>query len=121
MITPARSRSLTQGSISTVEINVAYKNEPKTYWTFAVEDLSDDNGNRSLINAFSNAKRALHFRVITLADALGGRQAGISSRSPFPKIVDFCRKCGIVTPKILQKLNQVRNAMEHEYYIPKKK
>lgn len=40
------------------------------------------------------------------------------SRSTFYYRLEFCKSCGIVGPRILRKLNRVRNAVEHEYYVP---
>ncbi|MER2498864.1 hypothetical protein ABS858_22540 [Vibrio neptunius] len=78
---------------------------------------SEENQSRTLVNALSNAKRALHLQVETIAKSLGF----VQQKRGFPNFhayLGFCEKCGVVTPRILKKLNTVRNAVEHEYYIP---
>ncbi|RDX38129.1 hypothetical protein DZA51_01695, partial [Vibrio campbellii] len=93
---------------------------PRVYLDFAIEDFESPNGHkqsRALVNALSNAKRALHLQVETIAKSLGF----VQQKRGFPNFHDylgFCERCGVVTPRILKKLNTVRNAVEHEYYIP---
>jgi hypothetical protein len=93
---------------------------PRRYLDFAIEDLEAGNTpkqSRILVNRLSNAKRALHLQVETIAKAFGfpPKKKGFPN---FHDYLSFCQKCGIVTPRILKKLNTVRNAVEHEYYIP---
>lgn len=118
MISLDRVRNLMRQCEMSVALTIDDESNPRTYFDFALADLSDGHGSRSRINAFSNAKRALHFQVEILADAFGIKQAPNVNRKAFPSVLDFCSKCGVVTPRILRKLNRVRNAMEHEYYIP---
>lgn len=107
-------------STSSDKISYPVDTTPRRYLEFAIEDItvgSPEKTSRILVNSLSNAKRALHLQVETIAKAFGFS----SSRKGFPNFhdyLDFCQKCGIVTPRILKKLNTVRNAVEHEYYIP---
>jgi hypothetical protein len=91
---------------------------PQTYVDFATADLLEQNSKRTRVNAISNAKRALHFQVDLLSDALGFNQSPLRKRNNFPEKLNFCGKCGIVAPRILEKINRQRNALEHDYYIP---
>ena len=95
---------------------------PKKYFQFALDDIKSEPSlsERVRVNAFSNLKRALHFQVEIIANAFGYQQLTDKKYSPFPPKLDFCRKCGVVSPRILSKLNQTRNLVEHSYYIPKK-
>ena len=97
---------------------------PECYLEFAISDFdqtTNDESGKSLINALSNAKRALHLQVETLANAFGFENGVSNKRYPnFHDYLGYCEKCGVVTPRILKKLNRVRNAVEHEYYIPSK-
>lgn len=97
---------------------------PQCYLDFAISDFEEstnDTSGKSLINSLGNAKRALHLQVETLANAFGFKNAVCNKRYPnFHDYLDYCEQCGIVTPRILKKLNRVRNAVEHEYYIPTK-
>ena len=91
---------------------------PQLYLDFATSDLSDPDSTRNRVNALSNAKRALHFRIDLLADALGFDDSPFKKKNNFPEKLEFCGKCGVVAPRILGKVNRVRNALEHEYYLP---
>jgi hypothetical protein len=88
------------------------------YLDFASRDIQDGNTNRYNINALSNAKRALHLCVEDLAEALGAYQGECTPHAPFPRKLDFCRRCGIASPRIIEKINKMRNKVEHEYYVP---
>jgi hypothetical protein len=87
------------------------------YLAFAQSDIEDGGSDRHRINAVCNAKRALHLRAETVVEAYGGKS--LSKRlANFSNRMTFCDRCGVVAPKILQRLNRMRNAVEHEYYIP---
>lgn len=90
----------------------------RLYFDFAVQDIENEKSERALVNALSNAKRALHLQVETLANALGFKIYSSKKRPNFHDYVGFCEKAGVVTPRILRKLNSIRNAVEHDYYIP---
>ncbi len=104
--------------------NVEVKGEKtaKQYLEFAIADFELDETNKGRINSFANAKRALHLQVETLASLFGfdAIKTKGSRYASFPKYIEFIAKCGIVTPRILTKLNRVRNAVEHAYYTPSK-
>ena len=90
------------------------------YFEFALKDIESGDGERFKINAFSNAKRALHLQVETLANIFGFKN-GNNKRNPnFHHYLEYCNKCGVITPRILKKLNKIRNAVEHDYYSPTK-
>ena len=89
---------------------------PRDYLDFANQDLDSQDSARSRANATSNAKRALHFQVDLLAEAFGFQKT--NAKKNFPNKLEFCGRCGIVAPRILKKLNALRNTLEHEYYIP---
>lgn len=93
---------------------------PKTYLRFSHEDLKETDTRRGWVNAVSNAKRALHFQVDLLSEAFGIKKAKLGRGVTFPKKLDFCVNCGIVGPRILHKLNALRNTVEHDYYLPEK-
>jgi uncharacterized protein YutE (UPF0331/DUF86 family) len=88
------------------------------YLRFAENDLSDGRSDRHLINAVSNAKRALHIEVETLSDAYGV-SAATKKFGSFPQRLAFLSKAGFFTkPRLLTKLNKLRNVVEHEYHVP---
>lgn len=89
------------------------------YLKFAEHDLNDGQTHRHLINAVSNAKRALHMEVETLSNAYGVT-AALKKYSSFPQRLSFLSNAGFFAkPRLLAKLNKLRNVVEHEYYVPK--
>ena len=93
--------------------------QPKTYLEFANTDVKSTDEPRCFVNALSNAKRALHFQIEILTDAFGISYTVKNTKYiSFPERLKFCSKCGIVSPRILAKLNKVRNEVEHDYYLP---
>lgn len=102
---------------------------PNTYLQYAIadlhsdpqkssSDLHSDPTKRSIVNAVSNAKRALHMQVDLLSEALGIEH--MKRPKNFPLKIEFCGKCGIVGKRILKKLNKLRNTVEHNYYVPER-
>ena len=91
--------------------------KPDEYLTFARQDLSDGTSARHLINSVSNSKRALHLRMEILYEAFGGNVA-VGKPKNFPSLIEFLRNCGIASPHILNRINKLRNAVEHDYLIP---
>jgi hypothetical protein len=91
---------------------------PQMYLEFAVLDLKNNQGTRFYVNAFANAKRAIHLQVDIINKAFGIDLLPVKLRNSFPMKMDFCKKCGIVGSRILNKYNKIRNKLEHEYYSP---
>lgn len=120
MITPEECMKLENDGWTTTSLMPSEEPYPRTYFEFAIADLESEDSRRSCVNALSNAKRALHFQIDLIAQAFGIHKLASSKNLPFPSKLDFCVNCGVVGPRILRKLNRVRNAMEHEYYMPGK-
>jgi hypothetical protein len=89
----------------------------RRYLAFAIADINDGDSDRHLVNAVSNAKRALHLRIECLIDAYGGELLR-KELATFPRRLEFCNRCGIVSPTVLRRLNAMRNDVEHDYLIP---
>jgi hypothetical protein len=92
--------------------------DPRSYLRFAEEDLGELDCDRTRINALSNAKRALHLQIELLTNALGYDRWTDKAREGFPRRLRFAEKCGLVTPRILAKINRLRNEVEHDYLLP---
>lgn len=92
---------------------------PGTYLSYAERDYEEykrDKSPRCLINAVSNAKRALHYQVDSLSLALGwGNTKG---KKDFPSKLEFLGKCGVLSPTIIKRINRLRNTVEHDYHVP---
>ena len=86
------------------------------YLTFAKTDLLDGHTSRHLINSIANAKRALHLRLEDLC--LGFGAGSLNKLQSFPKLMGYVQSCGIVAPSVLQRLNELRNDVEHDYKVP---
>lgn len=78
------------------------------------EDDFELQGNSALLNAVSNAKRAIHAQVDEVLNALGYNTKG---RSFDKRLALFC-ELGFVAPRILKRINDARNILEHEYTTP---
>lgn len=106
-------------SYSWITISYSKGLSPLNYLEFANEDLKDGGVQRNLINSISNAKRALHLEVETLCKAFGQEHAKKKAKT-FPQRLKFLNDCGMVRYRLLTKLNNIRNLVEHEYYIPER-
>ncbi|WP_454695096.1 hypothetical protein [Achromobacter aegrifaciens] len=98
---------------------IATRDKPLTaeqYLKYAESDLLDGGGERNLINALTNAKRALHMRMEDMSVGFGFDNW--SGQRSFPKMVEYLTRVGVAAPRILNKLNRLRNQVEHEYLVP---
>jgi len=91
---------------------------PATYLDYARADESTKEGSRSQINAIGNAKRAFHLQAELLCNAFGWPHLVPKPRNNFGARLDFLSRCGVLSPKILRKLNATRNHVEHDYTTP---
>lgn len=98
---------------------IATRDKPlsaEQYLSYAESDLLDGGSERNLINALTNAKRALHMRMEDMSIGFGFDNW--SGQRSFPKMVEYLTRVGVAAPRILNKLNRLRNQVEHEYLIP---
>ncbi len=105
-------------SASWVKIEYESLIDPAKYLSFSKKDLEIEKSERTFINAISNAKRALHLQVETISKAFGFKSRKSKNNVNFHDHLEYCEKCGVLTPKILKSINKIRNAVEHDYYIP---
>jgi len=88
---------------------------PNDYLGFAIADFTDGS-KRGLVNAFGNAKRALHFQIDILLHQYGlFKHFG---KSNFPTKLQLLDDIGILPINIMRNLNVERNLIEHEYDTP---
>ena len=87
------------------------------YLSFARQDLLDGATPRHLINALSNAKRALHMRMEDIC--LGFGAVSLNKLKNFHALSEYIKKCGLPSLSVLEKLNKERNNTEHDFTIPK--
>ncbi len=96
-----------------VETN--FEISPTDFLTFAENDLTAKYDHH-LVNSLSNSKRAIDSQLDSLLIGFG-----LSERSKkwrFPQKIDFLNKIGVISPRILTKINKKRNLLEHEYKNP---
>ena len=84
------------------------------YLEYSISDLKDGHSSRHLINAISNAKKALHIRMEEIAIGFGYQDGS----NKFPRMCNYVRQCGFVAPRVLDRINAHRNKVEHDYVVP---
>ncbi|ENR1106570.1 hypothetical protein ACFGE2_004164 [Salmonella enterica subsp. enterica serovar Uganda] len=89
--------------------------KPNIYLQDAIDDLNSGSERRNMNNAVRNAKSALHMRVDILCRAFCGGEYFQKNLRNFPKKMGFLEGIGIVRPRIIDKINKIRNEIEHEY------
>lgn len=88
---------------------------PRDYLEWALDDISEGD-ERGRVNAFSNAKRSLHFAVDTLLQQYG--LFDYFGDRDFADRLDALADVGLLPTTILENINLERNAIEHDYEIP---
>ncbi len=85
---------------------------PGDFIEYAEQDLLNKD-NRSMINALSNAKRAIDCKTDMIMQSL---------RIPLKKLkmnkFEILHELGILAPRIIEKIRKARNILEHEYKLP---
>lgn len=108
-------------SSGSVEMFSPFEIDPRTYLTFATEDL-EIKSPKALVSAMGNINRSLHCRADSLRDYWGIYQFNTYAKThktySFPKKLEDLAAAGILTPRLLNKLNAARNRVEHDYAIP---
>jgi hypothetical protein len=69
---------------------------------------------RGYVNALTNCKRAIDWQINKSLDCFGMS----TSHKSLPKKMAILRSMGILAPKIIEKINSIRNGLEHEFTIP---
>src|SRR5271165_2833650 len=91
---------------------------PRDFLTFAVQDSVTLERERNRVNCLGNCKRAIDAQVDALIGRLGFFSVARKQRWKIPKKFDFISQSGIVTPRILSRVSQLRNRLEHEFAPP---
>nr|WP_299244986.1 hypothetical protein [uncultured Halomonas sp.] len=102
------------GSYSWMWVAEKYDKSASDFLQYAIEDLEDGCTSRNLINAISNTKKALHIRMNELSEGFGIGK----SNACFPEVFVCLKNCGFVAPKVLDRINKLRNKVEHQYITP---
>ena len=89
------------------------KTSPVEFLTLAEDDF-ERGGLAALVNATTNAKRAIVCQLDQLLISFGYP----SLRWNVPKKIERLRALGLLTPSLLRKVVDIRNILEHEYATP---
>lgn len=97
-------------------IKTSFDITPRKFLKYAEYDLTAKY-DHYLVNSLSNTKRAIDCQLDSLFIAFG-----LSEKSKdwhFPMKINYLNSIGIISPRILKKINKRRNLLEHEYKYPK--
>jgi hypothetical protein len=78
------------------------------------EDDYAAGGNSASLNAITNAKRAIVAQMDQTLKSFGYE----STRLSIPRKIETLRELGVVFPRILRRVSDARNLLEHEYVRP---
>ena len=84
------------------------------FMKYAEMDL-DQGTTQGLVNALTNAKRAIDCQIDSVLGCFG-----LLSRRNFPEKIKILGQLGIVTPRIVNKVVKARNYLEHEFIKPER-
>ena len=90
---------------------------PKDFLYYAEYDLKNKYAHH-LINSLSNIKRAIDCQFDSLLYGFGLLEKSKTQKWNFPTKIDCLNSLGVISPRILLKINQKRNLLEHEYIRP---
>lgn len=95
-------------------LEYAFDIQPSEFIKYAEFDIQQDS-THGLVNALSNAKRAIDCQVDTVLGCFG-----LLSRRNFPQKMKILNSMGMVTPRIVNKVVKARNYLEHEFKKPER-
>ena len=98
-------------------VEIPFDLKPRDFFNFAIEDL-DSHYEHHLINGLSNIKRAIDCQIDSILYTYGLFKKSKKENWYFPKKIDILNNLGIVSPRILTKINRLRNLLEHQYEQP---
>lgn len=90
---------------------------PHDFLEYAETDLAS-NYDHNIINALSNAKRALDCQLDYLLISFGFYKISQKKNWGFPKKLEIIQSIGLIAPRILKKINKQRNLLEHQFIKP---
>lgn len=74
----------------------------------------------ALRDAYLNSKRAIDYQIDTVLHCFGFLEGVKKERYNFPKKINLLNTLGVTAPSILEKVNRIRNEIEHEHKQPTK-
>jgi len=101
----------------TNQVKTSFGISAREFLGFAAYDFHAEY-NHHTVNALSNTKRAIECQIDSLLVAFGLLERAKKGKWGFPAKTDTLRRLGIAAPEILERINQKRNFLEHEYRAP---
>lgn len=99
------------------DVDIKFDVTPHDYLAFMEADLNGLD-RRNLINALSNGKRALDCQIEALLYGFCLKAYTDKKKLGIPDKIELLNRLGIIAPRILRKINKLRNMMEHDFYCP---
>jgi hypothetical protein len=99
------------------DIETPFQIKPNNFLKFADSDLHSTYEHH-FVNALSNIKRAIDCQVDSLLFGFALFEESKKRFANFPQKIEVLNSLGIISPRILQKVNKKRNLLEHEYVKP---
>ena len=94
-----------------------YEITPTEFLGMAEKGL-DSNALSDKVNSVSNLKRALDCQLDIFLKSINLERIFKKNNLKFEQKTKFLSNIGILSPKSINKLNSIRNKLEHEYKIP---
>lgn len=91
---------------------------PRDFLDFALQDSLSPGEERNRCNCLGNCKRAIDCQIDHLIDRLGFLPLARKDKWKMPQKIEFISQMGVVAPRILRRVNQLRNRLEHEFDAP---
>lgn len=91
---------------------------PKHFLSFSELDLNGEHSLHSLVNATGNLKRAMDCELDTLMSVLGLDDFYRKKRLGVDKKLGFLERSGVFKASSLDRINKLRNRLEHHYETP---
>jgi len=101
------------------DIENSFDLQPKDFLNFAELDIQKDDFHH-LVNCLTNSKRAIECQIDSLLFRFGLLEISRKKRWFFPEKIEVLNQIGIISPRILTKVNSLRNFLEHRYSKPEK-
>jgi len=113
---PDKVKMDSEGRIDMTE-ELPFELKAEDFINFAKSDMKGKS-KKDPVNALSNIKRAIENRMDGLLFIF---KYQIAKNWNFPDKVKKLNRLGIISPRILKRINKIRNLLEHQYRIPNKK
>lgn len=86
--------------------------KPSEYLSFAEKDFRLGS-TRGLVNSLTNSKRAIDCEIFNVLSALS-----IPEPYSFPARLEKLQSLGLLAPRLIRRVVQLRNLLEHQYHKP---